>query len=188
MPGTVPTIIMTKRYIGLLRGINVGGKNRLPMARLREIFAELGAREVSTYIQSGNVIFTSNAKAATILEQVSERLAAELGLRIPIVLRSADELRRALDAHPYEDRGVPEKFRSIMFLDRKPTAAQRRALDPECTAGEEWEVIGGEVHLCFPEGSARSKLTNDYFDRRLSALSTTRNVRTVRKLLELGTR
>jgi uncharacterized protein (DUF1697 family) len=178
---------MTKRYIGLLRGINVGGKNRLPMARLREIFADCGAEEITTYIQSGNVVFTSSAKAAaSILEQVSERLAAELGLRIPIVLRSADELRRALDAHPFEDRGVPEKFRSIMFLERKPTAAQRRSLDPECVAGEEWEVIGGEVHLCYPAGSARSKLTNTLFDRRLETISTTRNLRTVRKLIELA--
>jgi len=177
---------MTKRYIGLLRGINVGGKNRLPMARLREIFAECDANEVATYIQSGNVAFTSSAKAAVAtLKQVSACLESELGLRVPIVLRSADEMRRALDAHPFEDRGVPEKFRSIMFLERKPTAAQRRSLDPDCSAGEEWEVIGSEVHLCFPAGSARSKLTNVYFDRRLETISTTRNVRTVQKLLEL---
>lgn len=178
---------MTKRYIGLLRGINVGGKNRLPMARLREIFVELGAQEVSTYIQSGNVVFTSSAKAAAAIPaEVSARLATDLGLRVPLVLRSSDELRRALAAHPFEDRGVPEKFRSIMFLDRKPTAAQRKSLEPACSAGEEWELIGSEVHLSYPAGSARSKLTNDYFDRRLEAISTTRNLRTVRKLLELS--
>ena len=116
---------MTKRYIGLLRGVNVGGKNRLPMARLREIFVELGAEEVATYIQSGNVVFTSSARVAAALPaKVSARLAAELGLSVPLLLRSSAELQRALDAHPFADRDVPDKYRHIMFLDRKPSAAR----------------------------------------------------------------
>jgi uncharacterized protein (DUF1697 family) len=175
------------RYIGLLRGINVGGNNRLSMDRLRAIFADCGAEPIATYIQSGNVIFEADAKLAKALpDRVAQGLEAELGVRIPVVLRSAAELRAVIAAHPFGDREVPEKFRSVMFLERKPTAARRKALDPDCSAGEEWELIGSEVHLCFPAGNARTKLSNAYFDRQLDTISTTRNWRTVTKLLELA--
>lgn len=172
------------RHIALLRGINVGGKNKLPMADLRGIFEDLGCTDVTTYIQSGNVAFGARG-TKTLAARVSKAIEERLGLDVPVVLRSAGELREAMANHPYTDSAVEEKWRSIMFLAGAPSRAQRNAFDPDTSCGERYELIGSEVHIEFPEGLARSKFTNTYVDRALATVSTTRNWRTVTKLLEM---
>jgi uncharacterized protein (DUF1697 family) len=174
------------RHVALLRGINVGGKHRVPMATLRELFVAAGATEVETYIQSGNVVYTAGAKLArTLPNSVSEALAETFEFEVPIVSRSAQELREVARAHPFADRVKEEKLLMVAFLDKAPSAAKQAALDPNRSPGDLIEVRGQHVYLGFPNGAGRSKLDANWLDRSLDVVGTWRNWRTVQSLLEL---
>ncbi len=174
------------RHVALLRGINVGGKHRVPMATLRELFIDAGATEVETYIQSGNVVYTASTKLAkTLPASVSEALAETFGFPVPIVARTAEQMREVAEAHPFFDRVPEEKLLMIAFLDRQPTAAKIAALDPNRSPGDLLEVHGQHVYLGFPNGSGRSKLDANWLDRSLAAVGTWRNWRTVQALVEM---
>lgn len=174
------------RHVALLRGINVGGKHRVPMAALRELFIAAGASEVETYIQSGNVVYSATSKLArTLPEKVRNAITETFEFDVPIVSRSAAELREAASEHPFADRVADEKLLMVAFLDRKPGAGKIAALDPNRSPGDLMEVRGQHVYLAFPNGSGRSKLDANWLDRSLDAVGTWRNWRTVQALLEL---
>jgi uncharacterized protein (DUF1697 family) len=180
-------VAANSRHVALLRGINVGGKHRVPMATLRELFVAAGASEVETYIQSGNVVYTAAGKRAkTLPETVRVAIGETFGFDVPIVSRSAAELREVADAgHPFAGRVADEKLLMVAFLDRKPLAAKIAALDPNRSPGDLMEVRGQHVYLGFPNGSGRSKLDANWLDRSLDVVGTWRNWRTVQSLLEL---
>ena len=173
--------------MALLRGINVGGKNKLPMATLAKIFADEKCVDVRTFIQSGNVIYDAPAKAAaTVGERVARRIEKELGLDVPVVVRAADELAAVPKRNPFKRAGENELH--VMFLADAPTAAQARALDPQRSPGDELALVGRDLYLRLPNGVGRTKITNAYVDRTLGTVSTGRNWRTVLKLIELSAR
>lgn len=177
------------RHVALLRGINVGGKNKLPMTVLAELFAVEGATAVTTFIQSGNVVFDAPARlAAAIGARIERRLDEQLSLRVPVVMRSAAELADAAARNPFLTAGADADALHVMFLAARPTAAQVRALDPARSPGDEFALVGRDLYLRLPNGMARTKLTNAYFDRALATVSTARNWRTVLKLVELAGR
>ena len=175
------------KYVALLRGINVGGNNMLPMKTLAAMFADEGATDVRTYIQSGNVVFAAPAAAARKLPaRVTGRIAADLGLKVPIMLRSPDELAEVTRSNPYlATAGEDTKALYVMFLADKPTAAAVASLDPKRSPPDEFVVTGREIYLRFPNGAGRSKLTSAYFDAKLSTISTARNWRTITTLLQM---
>jgi uncharacterized protein (DUF1697 family) len=176
-------------YVALLRGINVGGKNKLPMATLAKIFADEGCADVSTFIQSGNVIFDAPAKAATTIgARVSKRIGKELELSVPVVVRAAGELATVPGRNPFLKAGVDPDQLHVMFLADAPPATAARALDPARSPGDSFALVGRELYLRLPNGAGRSKLTNAYFDKALATVSTARNWRTVLKLIELSAR
>lgn len=177
------------RHVALLRGINVGGKNKLPMAVLAEMFSVEGARSVTTFIQSGNVVFDApGTLAGTIGARIERRIEKQLSLRVPVVLRSAAELAAVAARNPFLAAGADPDALHVMFLAARPNAAQGRALDPARSPGDEFALVGRELYLRLPGGMARTRLTNAYFDKALTTVSTTRNWRTVLKLIELATR
>ncbi len=177
---------MESQYVALMRGINVGGKNKLPMSELRTIFEELRCESVRTYIQSGNVVFAADARLAKVVaEQVSNRIADMFSISVPVIVRSAAEYKRAVRTHPLATPDMPDSTVHVMFLADKPKAAQVRSLDADRSPGDSFKVVGKEIYLLSPNGAARSKLTNAYFDRSLNTISTTRNWRTCQKLLEM---
>jgi len=173
-------------WVALLRGINVGGKNKLPMKELVTLFEGLGFKDVRSYIQSGNVIFGGSAAAAKKApDLVTAGIKKRWGYDIPVVTRTAAELIAAVKRNPFVRHAEPAHL-SIAFLATKPSAARVAALDPDRSPGDHFEVLGREVHLHAPNGAAGSKLTNQYFDSKLSTISTARNWRTVHKLIELA--
>lgn len=177
---------MESQYVALMRGINVGGKNKLPMSELRTIFEELGCASVRTYIQSGNVVFAADARLAKVVAaQVANRIADVFSISVPVILRSAAEYKKAVRSHPLATPDMPDNTVSVMFLADKPTMTQVKSLDPNRSPGDSFKVVGKEIYMLSPNGAARSKLTNAYFDRSLNTISTTRNWRTCRKLLEM---
>ena len=173
-------------YVALMRGINVGGKNMLPMAVLVELFSELGCSDVRTYVQSGNVVFCSTAALATTLaDTVAKAIERRRKLKVPVVLRSARELARVVAANPFVRADVDAVELHVMFLADTPAKSAVGELDAKRSPPDEFVVAGREVYLRLPNGVARSKLTNAYFDGRLATVSTIRNWRTVRKLVEM---
>lgn len=175
-------------YVALLRGINVGGKNRLPMKDLVAIVESLGAADVRTYLASGNVVFRAPARVADALPvRASQAIRDRAGLDIGLVLRTAIELDEVVRENPYVAAGVDARKLAVMFLRDAPGAAAVAALDPERSPGDAFTVHGREIYLSLGNGFAKTKLSNDWFDRRLATLSTARNWQTVLALRALAT-
>ncbi len=173
-----------ERYILLLRGINVGGKNVLPMKGLTGLCESLGAQNVRTYIQSGNVALDASATlAATLADDLQARITQNFGLTVPVVLRSAAEMAAMLARNPWPNHDLA--LVSVAFLREQPTAAQVASLDPQRSPPDEFVVDGREVFLYTPDGFARTKLTNAWLDGKLKTVSTVRNWRTVAVLATL---
>jgi uncharacterized protein (DUF1697 family) len=171
----------------MLRGVNVGGKNKLPMSDLAGIFRDAGCRAVTTYIQSGNVLFEADAGLARRLASVvAAAIRVSFGYQMPVILRSREELREIVEANPFLGDDVDPKSLHVVFLDAAPAAARVSALDPDRSPPDRFRVRGREIFLCCPNGLARSKLTNAYFDSKLGAVSTIRNWNTVRKLSRMS--
>lgn len=180
---------MTKvgTHVALLRGINVGGRNALPMKTLAALFVDAGASDVRTYIQSGNVIYAASASIAARIPQLVERaIVARCGFEAPVQSRTLDELRAAASTNPLHEDGADPTTLAVMFLARAPTANQIASLEPDRSPGDSFVVRGREIYLSCPNGFARSKLTNAWFDARLATIGTSRNWRTVTKLVELA--
>jgi uncharacterized protein (DUF1697 family) len=177
---------MSAMYVAFLRGINVGGKNKLPMKDLVEMFVTAGAEDVRSYIQSGNVLFrASPAIAARLCSQIAAQIATSFGYRTPVILRTAEQLRDAISNNPFLKAGAAEETLHVMFLADVPSPTSVENLDPDRSPPDRFIVSGREVYLQLPNGVANSKLTNNYFDSKLATTSTGRNWRTVTKLLEL---
>ena len=176
-------------YLALLRGINVGGKNKLPMKDLVDLFVEAGCDDVRTYIQSGNVIFGAAPDlAARLPGLVAARIAERFGYRTPAVLLTADQLRDVVANNPFLAAGAVEDELHVMFLADRPDPRRIADLDPDRSPPDAFVVRDQEIYLRLPHGVARTRLTNYYFDAKLGTTSTGRNWRTVIKLLELTER
>jgi len=173
-------------HIALLRGINVTGRNKLPMKDLAGMFESAGCGEVRTYIQSGNVAFMAGEKlTAQVPALISAAIEEQFGYQIPVVIRSAEQMAEIVAGNPFVTNGIEEKQLHVAFLADVPGAEAIAGLDPMRSPPDEFVVSGAEIYLRFPQGVARSKLTNAYFDRALGTVSTMRNWRTTQKLLEM---
>lgn len=173
-------------HLALLRGINVGGRNKLAMASLVAIFEEAGCDNVRTYIQSGNVLFGSPPDtAARIPDLVTAAVAKRFGYRTPVVTRTATQLRDVVLRNPFLGTGADPRALHVLFLRGEPDQDRVAGLDPQRSPGDRFVVSGQDVYLELPNGVARSKLTAEYFDAELATMSTQRNWRTVTKLLDL---
>jgi len=174
---------MITRHLALLRGINVGGKHSLPMKELAAIFEEAGCAEVRTLIQSGNVVFAADAKLAKRLPGLVEAaIQARFGFPAPVVLCSAAELAEAMEASPFLAKGVPEDEVHLMVLKDLPAPAKAQALGASPFPPDGFVLEGRVIHLHLPHGTAKTRLTNAWFDARLGTVSTLRNWRTMTKL------
>jgi uncharacterized protein (DUF1697 family) len=177
---------MSETYLALLRGVNVGGKNKLPMSDLVDICIEAGCKNVRTFIQSGNVIFNTNARSrAQLPGKITALIAERFGYRIPVTLRTLEKLSAVVANNPFLEQGGSEDALHVLFLADVPNPDVVAGLDPERSPGDAFLVRGQEIFLKLSNGAADSKLTNNYFDKKLGTISTGRNWRTVTKLLEL---
>lgn len=177
---------MSETYVALLRGINVGGANKLPMKELAALFAAAGAKDERTYIQSGNVVFKATGHVvAHLANTISEAIEEGFGLKVPVLLRSRAELEAVLDANPFLARASNPKALHVMFLRDSPPEGRVAALDPQRSPPDEFAVLDREVYLHCPEGIGRSKLTTAWIDRALGTVATVRNWNTVNALVEM---
>jgi len=172
--------------VALLRGVNLGSKNRMAMTDLAQMFVEAGCADVRTFIQSGNVIFkASPSKLERLPALIAKRIAERVGFKIPVVLRTAEQLGETIQNNPFLKAGAAEETLHVYFLASLPDARSVTGLDPARSLPDAFSVRGRDVYVQLPNGMARTKLSNAYFDSRLATISTARNWRTVLKLFEL---
>jgi uncharacterized protein (DUF1697 family) len=165
-----------RRWAAFFRGLNVGGTGVVPMRDLVSALESSGLDGVSSYIQSGNVVFTAADDAGLALRLEGE-LQARLGLTTKVILRSHAELASVIAEPGFPD--VDDGTRHIGFLSAAPDPARIAALDPNRSPGDRFCVIGDHLFLHFPSGQGRSKLGLDWFERQLGVAGTIRNWRTV---------
>jgi uncharacterized protein (DUF1697 family) len=184
------TFAMATPRLALLRGINVGGKNKLPMRDLAAIFESAGCASVRTFIQSGNVIFTAGSKLChTLAASVASEISDRFGYRTPVILRTAEQLRKVVSGNPFLSSAEATedilKTLHVMFLADSPAPARIALLDPDRSPPDTFAVRDQEIYLRLPNGAGNSKLTNAWFDSRLATTSTSRNWNTVTSLLRM---
>ncbi len=177
-------------YVALLRSVNVAGHGRIPMADLRESFDALGYGDVTTYIQTGNVLFrTSSRSERSIVSAIEKRLAADFGAAPAVLLRTVPELLRVGEASPYPKAGADPARHHVTFLASVPTKKALASLTPlPPSRRDELVVDGREVYVHTPDGYNETKYSGAFLERRLGVVSTTRNWNTVRKLCDLAER
>lgn len=168
------------RYAAFLRGVNVGSGNRIAMAQLRATAERLGYAEVGTYINSGNLVFTTTGTDRRVSETLSAAIRQDFGLDIDVAVRTADEVRAVLAANPYPD-GDPSRV-TVGFLMQPPAAEAEERM--AAVADEPYTFAGTEVWVNYTRGQAHSKLAVQ-FSRIIGVSATVRNVRTVGKVVEL---
>lgn len=169
------------RYVALLRGVNLGATNKVPMAQLRTAVESLGHTDVTTYIQSGNVILTSAGRVTP--ASLEKLIAATFGIQTAVMLRTAAQLAKALHAKPFP-QADPSRLH-IGFMAARPTAAAVATLDAQRFLPEQFAIIGTELFLHLPAGMGTTKLPA-YLGRALKVPTTIRTWRTVTKLAELA--
>jgi uncharacterized protein (DUF1697 family) len=174
-------------YAALLRGINLGARNRIAMADLRDLFAGMGAEDVTTHLQSGNVVFRSTVGSASRLSGTIEgEIRSRFGLDVVVLLRTRAELGDVVAGNPLAGRGRETKHLHVTFLRDAPAPKRVRALEARDFGPDELRVLRREAYLRCPNGYGRSKLSNAYLERELGVAATTRNWKTVTTLAELA--
>ena len=175
-------------YIAFLRGINVGGHKKIKMADLRLLLEGLGYKEVMTYIQSGNVIFNSLDEYRDKLEnQISEAIKSHYGFDVPVLVKTRTEINKILDNNPYND---PEDLASnkiyFVLLQEIPRKEDIEATSAIIFENEKFNITPECVFLRCGLGAGKAKCNINFFESKLKVSTTTRNYRTMTKLLELS--
>jgi uncharacterized protein (DUF1697 family) len=172
--------------IALLRAINLGGKTSVPMAELRATVTALGFTDVSTLLQSGNLVFRSDGRDDTALEALLERAFAErFGFSTDILVRTADAWAALVAANPLPAMATDDPGRLVLFaLKAEPTEEKIAALRAAICGPEFFEARGHHLFIAYPDGIGRSKLTNAIIEKRLGTRGTGHNWNTVLKILE----
>jgi len=173
-------------YIALLRGINVGGANILPMKEFVSVLERMGLENVRTYIQSGNVVFQSQTTDANQLSQAIRTAVGEShGLAPEVLVLSIDELHDAIAACPFTDGDPDPKTLHLSFLASIPTDPDLDRLEVIRSPSERFRLAGSVFYLHAPEGIGRSKLAANV-ERAIGVTMTARNWRTVTKLMSMA--
>lgn len=172
-------------YVALLRGINVGGRNTLPMKELRALLADLGCRDVKTYIQSGNVVFRSARKdAAKLSNGIAREIKSRRGFEPHVLVFAATDFAQAVDMNPFPDAASDPKSLHLGFLDTMPGSPDLEKLGSLKSESERCQLRGRVFYLHAPDGVARSKLAANA-EKSLGVSMTDRNWRTVGRIMAM---
>ncbi len=175
------------RFVSLFRGINVGGNKSVRIDALKELHTSLDLWDVQTYIQSGNVVFTSdNPNVAQIQKNIEDSFAQKFGFQVNVMVRTAGEFNVIIENNPFQNQPMKEsKWIVAMFLASDPIGTAQDDIQKTYSGPEELHIIGQEVFIYYPEGMGRSKLTNTLLEKKLKTMGTARNWNTVLKLQQM---
>ncbi len=177
------------KYISLLRGINVGGHNKILMAQLKALYENNGFKNVVSYIQSGNVLFDSSERNIdNLCKKIEDAIELKYAFHVPVDIRTHQEMKNILDNSPYK-KILSEEHGSkilVVFLKSEPSRENREELLKYVGDSEQLSVHKKEIYLYCSEGYGKSKLTNTLIEKKLRISATARNWKSVKKLYELS--
>lgn len=175
-------------YISILRGINVSGQKPIRMEALRKSYENMGFHQVRSYIQSGNIVFSAeHPEPATLSKKIEQQIEKDFGYQVPVIVMSAEQLEHIANQNPFpEQPGKDPSFFHVTFLSDAPGDYDHKEIAAKKLMEEEVVITPSAVYLYCPKGYGRSKLTNNLFENKLKVRATTRNWRTVNRLLEMA--
>ena len=174
--------------ISMLRGINVGGHNKIKMEELRKVYESLGFQNITTYVQSGNVLFTSNEnKIEKIAESIEQQIKNTFAFSVSVIIRERKDFQNIIQINPFligrnED---PVKL-YVTFLSKPVPALKIDNLKVPESGNDEFFIMGKEIFLFCPDGYGRTKLSNNFFEKKLNVVATTRNWKSVITLYKMA--
>ena len=177
-------------YIALLRGINVGGHNKMKMLELKQLFVDLGYLDVVSYIQSGNVIFNSKKLHTVEIEKsIIDAIEKQFAYSIKVLVLTKTELNTIFNSNPFIlKHNLDVSKLSITLLNNKPELGEVVQIQDLVNSSDDtFEIINKSVYLYLSDGSRNTKLTNNLFEKKLKSSATSRNWRTITKLVEIST-
>jgi uncharacterized protein (DUF1697 family) len=175
-----------KKFIALLRGINVSGQKLIKMSELKSLFEKAGFQKVGTYIQSGNVIFSSKETSAEKLSfKISSAIKKQFGFDVQVIVVTPKEIELALKENPFIKKKKDNDKLYTIFLSSVPAKVNVEKLDTANYSPEEFKIDGKRIYLFVPNGYGKAKINNNLFENKLKVFGTARNLKTLNALLEL---
>lgn len=178
-------VILKMKYIVLLRGINVGGKNKIKMSELKNMFESINYKNVKTYIQSGNVSFEyDSGNIINLSNQIEKKIIETFGMYVKTVIRSEEELKNIVNGNPFVNEiNIEMDKLHVTFMADIPDPNLVSLLDIKKESNEKFLINSREIYLYCPNGYGRTKLNNGMFEKKLEVMSTTRNWKTINNIL-----
>jgi uncharacterized protein (DUF1697 family) len=175
-------------YISILRGINVSGHKPIKMDALRKSYENLGFHKITTYVQSGNVIFTAkDVELNELGEKISRQIKQDFGFEVAVIVLFIDKLKQIINSNPFLSHPDKEQtFLHITFLSSKPDKYDYKTIEDKKQNGEEIFIADNAVYLYCPNGYGKSKLSNSFLETKLKVGATTRNWKTTNEILKIA--
>ena len=175
-------------FISILRGINVSGQKKILMADLKALYESLHFKKVDTYIQSGNVVFKSDAKLSDtqLAQKIEKAITAKYNFEVPVIIRSIEEWKKAISQNSFlKEKNIDLKKLHITFLSEVPSKENVERIKSNDFLPDQFIIKEKEIYLHIPESYGETKLSNNFFEKKLKTKATTRNWNTVNKLFEM---
>ena len=176
-------------FISILRSINVSGQKKILMADLKALYESLHFKEVATFIQSGNVVFKSDSKLTDVqlAQKIEKAIGAKYNFDVPVIIRSIEEWKKAISQNPFvREKNIDLKKLHITFLSEVPASENVESIKSNDYLPDQFVIIEKEIYLHTPEGYGETKLSNNFFEKKLKTKATTRNWNTINKLFEMA--
>jgi len=182
------TCAVMQTYISILRGINVSGQKKIQMTDLKALYENLKFKNVSTYIQSGNVIFKRKRQSDEVLaKKIQNAIYEKYSFEVPVIIRNVEELKNTIATNPFlKEKNINEEKLHITFLEKLPDKAKVHIIKNIDYSPDKFIIIDKEIFLYCPNGYGITKLSNNFFENNLKVTATTRNWKTVNKLVEIA--
>lgn len=172
-------------FLSILRGINVSGQKLIKMPDLKALYEELGFKNISTYIQSGNVIFENNT-SKSLSERIDKKIFEKYKFNVPVIIRNVQEMQEIVNENLFlKEKNIEHGKLHITFLEKEPPAQHLNKIKDMNYAPDRFYISGKTIYLYCPNGYGRTKLTNTFFENKLKVTATTRNWKTTNEILKI---
>ena len=173
----------SRTHIALLRGINVGGRNKIPMKALKSVCEDLSWKAIRTHLQTGNIVFSAKRSTSVLEHELSQAIKSQFGFPVPVIIRTGDEFENCVKSSPLQEEARGDPSHVLLYLTKHPILeSAAEALEPRCIADEKIRIQGDALWIHFPNGVASSKLTPTAIDKAVGSPSTGRNWNTISKI------
>ncbi len=176
-------------FISILRGINVSGQKKILMTDLKALYESLKFKDVITYIQSRNVIFKTNSKSSDqdLAKKIEQAIHKKYNFHVPVIIRSVEEIENIISINPFlKNKDINTEKLHVTFLEEAPQPTSLESIKDFDYPPDEFIIIGKEVFLHCPDSYGETKLSNKFFESKLKVSATTRNWKTINKLIEIA--